>query len=411
MAGNAARWDWPYGNRHRTMATADDLIFAGGVVATDAAGAVPEPGDLDSQAARAIRNLEASLGEVGATLDEVVKVKAYYETDGNVDEAIVLARLRGHFDAGLAPVLTAIPVRHQAYPGMALQLHCIGQRDWRRADNLEAVQGRFAIGRPEGLGPLPYTDAIRAEEMMYFAAQAALDEGGNVISPGDGVAQTRVLMDRLGALLEALGATFQDAVKKEGYYIGRDMAEWAEMARVRASYFRDPAAVATVVPASLFHQEGLLSKVEVLAMRSKRGKYIPRLDSWPATNWDWPIPVPYRQGIRLGRKVFLGGQVSFEPGCMNQNVVHVGDRAGQVDVTMGYIEAILAGLGASMGDLRLLVCHFAGDGTSADTQAFLDALARRITGALPPITLVSQPRMHTDEMAVEIWGIAEASGA
>ena len=96
---------------------------------------------------------------------------------------------------------------------------------------------------------------------------------------------------------------------------------------------------------------------------------------------------------------------------MNQNVVHVGDRAGQVDVTMGYIEAILAGLGASMGDLRLLVCHFAGDGTSADTQAFLDALARRITGALPPITLVSQPRMHTDEMAVEIWGIAEASGA
>lgn len=408
MAEHPAPWDWPYGNRHRTVATVDDLILATGVVATDAAGAVPEPGDLESQAARAIHNLEASLAEVGAGLDAVVKVKAYYQTDGSVDEAALLARLRGRFDADLGPVLTAIPVRHLAYPGMALQLHCIGQREWRRADNLKAVQGRFAIGRPEGLGPHPYTDAIRAEDMMYFAAQAALDEAGRVISPGEGVPQTRVLMDRLGNLLADLGATFQDAVKKEGYYIGRDMAEWAEMARVRASYFRDPAAVATVVPASLFHQQGLLSKVEVLAMRSKRGKYIPRRDSWPATNWDWPIPVPYRQGIRLGRKVFLGGQVSFEPGCMNQSVLHVGDRAGQVDVTMGYIEAILAGLGAGMADLRLLVCHFAGDGTTSDTQAFLDALAQRITGPLPPITLVSQPRMHTEEMAVEIWGIAEA---
>ena len=231
MAEHPAPWDWPYGNRHRTVATVDDLILAAGVVATDAAGAVPEPGDLESQAARAIHNLEASLAEVGAGLDAVVKVKAYYQTDGSVDEAALLARLRGRFDADLGPVLTAIPVRHLAYPGMALQLHCIGQREWRRADNLKAVQGRFAIGRPEGLGPHPYTDAIRAEDMMYFAAQAALDEAGRVISPGEGVPQTRVLMDRLGNLLADLGATFQDAVKKEGYYIGRDMAEWAEMAR------------------------------------------------------------------------------------------------------------------------------------------------------------------------------------
>jgi enamine deaminase RidA (YjgF/YER057c/UK114 family) len=390
------------------VATVDDLILVAGVVATDAAGAVPEPGDLDAQAARALSNLEASLSEVGAGLDEVVKLKAYYATDGGVDEAALLARLRGRFDADLAPVLTAIPVRHLAYPGMALQLHCIGQRGWRRADNLEAVQGRFPIGRPERLGSLPYTDAIRAEEMMYFAAQAALDEAGRVISPGDGVAQTRVLMDRLGELLAALGASFQDAIKKEGYYLGRDMAEWAAMARVRAAYFRDPAAVATVVPASLFHQEGLLSKVEILAMRSKRGKYIPRQDSWPASNWDWPIPVPYRQGIRLGRKILIGGQVAFEPGRMNQDVLHAGDRGRQVDVVMGYIEAILAGLSAGLGDLRLLVCHFEGTGTAADTQAFLQALAGRVTGPLRPLTLVSQPRMHTEEMAVEIWAMAEA---
>jgi len=68
------------------------------------------------------------------------------------------------------------------------------------------------------------------------------------------------------------------------------------------TYFREPAAVATVVPCHALWPEGALTKVEVLGMRAYRNgfdKYIPRDDRWPERVWDWPISVPYRQGVRL----------------------------------------------------------------------------------------------------------------
>ncbi|MDH3691009.1 MAG: hypothetical protein OEU36_16295, partial [Gammaproteobacteria bacterium] len=89
--------------------------------------------------------------------------------------------------------------------------------------------------------------------------------------------------------LAELGATFQDCIKKEGYYFGTTMEEWAAMAAVRASYFREPAAVATVVPCHVLWPKGLLTKVEVLGMRALWNgfdKYIPRDDCWPERVWD-----------------------------------------------------------------------------------------------------------------------------
>ena len=86
-------------------------------------------------------------------------------------------------------------------------------------------------------------------------------------------------MSRLEEILKALGASFQDAVKKEGYYFGTTQDQWAPMAKVRASYFREPGPVATVVSCHALWPEGALTKVEVLAMREEWNgfdKYIPR---------------------------------------------------------------------------------------------------------------------------------------
>ena len=60
------------------------------------------------------------------------------------------------------------------------------------------------------------------------------------------------------------------------------------------------------------------------------------------------------------------------------------------------------------GDLRLLVCYFTSAGTPAETSRFLDAVADCVAGPLPPITVLPQPHMHSEEMAVEIWGVATA---
>jgi enamine deaminase RidA (YjgF/YER057c/UK114 family) len=181
------------------------------------------------------------------------------------------------------------------------------------------------------------------------------------------------------------------------------------MAAIRASYFREPGAVATVVPCQDLWPPGTLTKVEVLALRERSNgfdKYVPRADSWPKRVWDWPIPVPYRQGIRMRDMIWTGGQVPFEPGRNAGRVVLAGRLIPQTRFTMGYIEDILGGFGAVMSDLRLLVCYFTSTGTMTETEQFLAAVADCVPGVLPPITLVPQPHMHNSEIMLEIWGVA-----
>ena len=218
-------------------------------------------------------------------------------------------------------------------------------------------------------------------------------------------------MSRLEEILKALGASFQDAVKKEGYYFGTTQDQWAEMAKVRASYFREPGPVATVVPCHALWPEGALTKVEVLAMREEWNgfdKYIPREDRWPKRVWDWPVPLPYRQGIGLRDTIWLGGQV---PWATNSNAGHVvlpGEVLPQTQFTMSYLEDLLGAFGRRTADLKLMVAYFTSGGSEAETLAFLETISACLPGPLPPMTVVPQPHMHTKDMTVEIWGVAQA---
>jgi enamine deaminase RidA (YjgF/YER057c/UK114 family) len=181
------------------------------------------------------------------------------------------------------------------------------------------------------------------------------------------------------------------------------------MAQMRASYFREPGPVATVVPWHVPWPRGTLTKIEVLALREERNgfdKYIPREDSWPKRVWDWPVPLPYRQGIRLRDTIWLGGQVPWEPWQNKGRAVLPGQLVPQTRFTMTYIDDLLHGFRATPSDLALLVCYFTSDGTPETTTAFLDAVAGAVDGQLPPVTVVPQPHMHTDDMTVEIWGVA-----
>lgn len=96
-----------------------------------------------------------------------------------------------------------------------------------------------------------------------------------------GVEQTAEVMARLQALLHEVHevhASLSDVVKKEEYYDGTDLADWAEMAAVRARHFAGPGPVATVVPWHSGWPRGARTQVEVLAMREERNgfdKYIP----------------------------------------------------------------------------------------------------------------------------------------
>jgi enamine deaminase RidA (YjgF/YER057c/UK114 family) len=196
----------------------------------------------------------------------------------------------------------------------------------------------------------------------------------------------------------------------EGYYFGTTREAWAPLAQARASHFHEPGPVATVVPCHRLAPEGAVTKIEVLVLRESWNgfdKYIPREDHWPKRVWDWPIPLPYRQAIGLRDVIWLGGQVPSKPHSNSGWRVLPNQLQAQTRFTMSLIEDLLRPFGRRSGDLKFLVCYFTSTGTQAETEAFAQTLADCVGGALPPLTLVPQPHMHSPEIRVEIWGAAQ----
>jgi enamine deaminase RidA (YjgF/YER057c/UK114 family) len=406
-------WQLPISQSHRVSGAAGPLAFVGGAADFGPDGVIVHAGDFDAQVLGALRNVATALDAVGCTLDDVVRLKAFYKSDGSRDEWSVLAALRRPFDVDLAPAITAHPVPLQPFENQEIQIQAIASRGWRENPDVRAVEVRVPDHAAELFDRPRLTSGLRAGEFIAVPAQMAIDEQGRAIAAGLGIEQTDIVMRRIGETLEQLGASFQDAIKKEGYYFGTTMDEWAPMAARRASSFREPAPVATVVPCHALYPQGCVTKVEVLAMRAEWNgfdKYIPREDRWPERVWDWPIPVPYRQGIALRDMVWTGGQVPFEEAMNQGNAVHGGDLLAQTRFTMGYVNDIIEAFGCTTGDYALLVCYFESTGTQAETEAFVTALAETVDGDLPPMTLVPQPHMHSDDMSVEIWGVAAQAG-
>ena len=114
---------------------------------------------------------------------------------------------------------------------------------------------------------LPYKHGVKRGNMIFVGGQVALDAAGNVLHPGDIVAQTRLAMENIMAVLAGFGATLDDVVKVNIFYVGTGTkADWEVAARIRASYFEEPGPAATGIPVPFLAYEGMMTEIEVIAM-------------------------------------------------------------------------------------------------------------------------------------------------
>jgi len=99
---------------------------------------------------------------------------------------------------------------------------------------------REAIATPDAPKALgPYCQAIRANGFLFLSGQIAIDPATNEFAGGDIAAQTRRVLDNIGAVLRAAGAGFDRVVKTTVFLA--DLSEFAAMNAVYGEYFRDPA--------------------------------------------------------------------------------------------------------------------------------------------------------------------------
>ena len=89
---------------------------------------------------------------------------------------------------------------------------------------------------PKAIGP--YSQAIRAGELLFASGQIPTDPSTGAIVDGDVAAQTRRVFDNLAAVLAAANLSFANVVKTTVFLA--DMNDFAAMNEVYGKYFSEP---------------------------------------------------------------------------------------------------------------------------------------------------------------------------
>jgi enamine deaminase RidA (YjgF/YER057c/UK114 family) len=302
----AGHWDWYQHLAFKHGVAAGDLVFVGGQVDKDSAGAPLRLHDLPAQTGVVIGHIDAVLRELGAGLADVTRLVAFYATDGSVDETAFLADVGRHVSKlggapdGIGPAITAVPLPWLALPGMVVEIEAVA---------LIAGDGRRVPRRaasPAGLPPLPapFSQGLRSGPHVWVSGQTA------------GSAEA---VDRVAAVLGALGADLGDAVKLNVWFgAERPGPAWEHAARLRAARFPAPGPVALELPTPRLAGRDA-TRVDVWAMRGSDGARLPRRAAGIASS-------SYSTALECGDLVFVGGQLPLD---QDGNVAERGDLVGQ----------------------------------------------------------------------------------
>ena len=95
---------------------------------------------------------------------------------------------------------------------------------------IEAIETDLA---PQAIGP--YSQAVRANGLIFVSGQIPLDPATGQMVAGDVSAQTRRVLDNLGAVLAAAGSSLAHVVKTSIFLA--DLNDFAAVNAVYAEYF------------------------------------------------------------------------------------------------------------------------------------------------------------------------------
>jgi len=118
-------WNWtsplPYkhGNRFGS------LIHLGGQVALDANAQVLYPNDIVEQTKIALENIKTIIIDLGATMDDIVKVTTFYQGSASADALHKNLTIRSDAFNAPGPATTGIPVPHLVYEKMLIEIEVI----------------------------------------------------------------------------------------------------------------------------------------------------------------------------------------------------------------------------------------------------------------------------------------------
>lgn len=102
--------------------------------------------------------------------------------------------------------------------------------------------------------------------LLFISGQGPIDNDGRVLAPGDLKAQTRIIYERIGKVLEAASGSFDDIVKTTDYIVPEAVAEYKETGAIRREFLKGNARAATGVIVHSLLKKGMLIEIDAIAV-------------------------------------------------------------------------------------------------------------------------------------------------
>ena len=113
---------------------------------------------------------------------------------------------------------------------------------------------------PQAIGP--YSQGIRAGSLLFVSGQVPIDPATGNIIDGDIAAQTHRVLQNIGEILKAGGASFDHVVRTTVFLA--DMNDFSAMNAVYATYFTVPAPARATVQVSRLPKDARV-EIDVIA--------------------------------------------------------------------------------------------------------------------------------------------------
>ena len=113
---------------------------------------------------------------------------------------------------------------------------------------------------PKALGP--YSQAIRAGQFLFVSGQVPLDPETGALVPGSIGDQTHRVLQNIGEILKAGGASFQQVVRTTVYLA--DLGDFSAMNEVYATFFTAPQPARSTIQAARLPRDARI-EVDVIA--------------------------------------------------------------------------------------------------------------------------------------------------
>src|ERR1700690_953570 len=114
---------------------------------------------------------------------------------------------------------------------------------------------------PKAIGP--YSQAIRANGLVFVSGQVAIDPANQQVVSGDVAAQTERVLKNLVAILQAAGSGLERVVRSTVFL--KNMSDFAAMNEVYGRYFNSSPPARSTVEVSRLPKD-VLVEIDVIAL-------------------------------------------------------------------------------------------------------------------------------------------------